>query len=143
MPQRPGAHRYRFVAEKIRRVAPTAFGPSNGWRAALSPPLGCECRSKRSAYGCRLGADGRRDLPRHGRPSRRAPLRGPGGWTLGAGEHQTIRLSGTLLGRPAVGGGAIRERAGNHGEDAPGAQPSVKVRHHDPDYRQARNDCCA
>ena len=46
------------------------------------------------------------------------------------------------LGRPAVGGGAIRERASTHGEHAPGAQPSVKVGLHDPEYRQARNDCC-
>ena len=86
--------------------------PSHG-RAVpvvLPLPLGCKGRSERSADGCRLGADGRGDLARYGRPAWRAALARSGGRTLGADEYHAIRLVGPLSGPPAVGGGAIRMR---------------------------------
>ena len=112
-------------------------------RPRLTPlPLGRQCRSERSAHGFRLGADGRGDLARHNRPAWRAALARSSGRTFGAGEYQAIRLPWPLLRRPAVRRGAIREGPRYHREDAPGAQPSVKMRLHAPQYRQDRNDCC-
>ena len=86
--------------------------PSHG-RAVpvvLPLPLGCKGRSERSADGCRLGADGRRDLARYGRPAHRSALAGPSGRALFAGKYEAIRLVGPILRRPAVRRGAIRER---------------------------------
>ena len=95
-------------------------------------PLGGECSGECSAYGCRLGADGRGDLARYGRPAWRAALARSGGRALGAAKYEAIRFVGPLLGRPAVRRGAIRERAGNYREDAPGAQPCVVMGFHAP-----------
>ena len=61
-----------------------------------------------------------------------------GGRALGAAKYEAIRFVGPLLGRPAVRRGAIRERAGNYREDAPGAQPCVVMGFHAPSIgRQA------
>ena len=108
----------------------------------LSLTLGGKCRIEGGADGCWIGAELPGDGTRHGRPAGRAALARSGRWARGAGEYQPVRLVGPLLGRPAVGDGAIRERASTHREHAPGAQPSVKVGLHDPEYRQPRNDCC-
>ena len=78
------------------------------------------------------GADGRRDLARDRRPAWRAPLAGRSGRALGAAKYEAIRFVGPLLRRPAVRRGAIRERAGNYREDAPGAQPCVVMGFHAP-----------
>ena len=119
-----------------RALPADANGKPNGGRRDGSCnsafPLGGECRGECDADGCRLGADGRGDLAGHGRPAHRAALAGPGGRAVLAGKYEAIRLVGPLLGRPAVGRGAIREWAGRHREHAPGAQPSVKVWLHDP-----------
>ena len=89
-------------------------------------------RCQRSAHRCRLGAYGGCDLARDRGPAWWAALAWLRGRAVLAGEYQAIRLDGPLRGRPAVRRGAIRERAGGHGEDAPGAQPSVKVSFHAP-----------
>ena len=101
-------------------------------RPVLPLPFGCKGRSERSADGCRIGADGRRDLARDRRPAWRAPLAGRSGRALGAAKYEAIRFVGPLLRRPAVRRGAIRERAGNYREDAPGAQPCVVMGFHAP-----------
>ena len=112
------------------------------WRCGLSLTLGGKCRIEGGADSCWIGAELPGDGTRHGRPAGRAALARSGRWARGAGEYKPVRLVGPLLGRPAVGDGAIRERASTHGEHAPGAQPSVKVWLHDPQYRQPRNECC-
>ena len=113
----PGAvdYRCRSAASAVSRAARTAAG---------SAP---SCRAIARATVAQRG--GRRLLGR------------VGGHSVQARTTRSA-LSGPLPGRPAVGGGAIRERASTHGEHAPGAQPSVKVGLHDPEYRQPRNDCC-
>ena len=98
----------------------------------LPLPFGGERSIEGGADGCRLGADGRCDLARYGRPAVRAALARSGERTLGAAKYEAIRFVGPLLRRPAVRRGAIRERAGNHRVHAPGAQPSVKVGLHAP-----------
>ena len=102
----------------------------NGRRLPLT--LGGECSGECSAHGCRLGADGRGDLARYGRPAHRAALARRRGRALGAAKYEAIPFVGPLLGRPAVTGGPICERARNHRVHAPGAQPSVKVGLHAP-----------
>ena len=93
------------------------------------------------AHGCRLGADGRRDLARHGRPAHRAALAGPGGRALFAGSHHPIIRGGSHF-----GGYLVRVRSAlvwlrlEH-ENHPGAQPDVIVLVHNLDYRQDRDVC--
>ena len=102
----------------------------NGRRLPL--PLGVKGGGEGSAHGCRLGADGRGDLARHGRPAWRAALARRRGRALGAAKYEAIPFVGPLLGRPAVTGGPICERARHHREHATGAEPSVKMGLHNP-----------
>ena len=74
--------------------------------------LGGKRRCQRSAHRCRLGAYGGCDLARYRGPPGRAALARLGGRALGAGKYQAIRFDRPLSGGPAVGRGAIRERAG-------------------------------
>ena len=100
--------------------------------------LGGEGRIEGGANGCRIGSDGRGDLARDRRPAWRPSLAGRSGRALGAAKYEAIRFVGPLLRRPAVRRGAIRERAGNYREDAPGAQPCVVMGFHAPSIgRQA------
>ena len=108
--------------------------PSHG-RAVpvvLPLPLGCKGRSERSADGCRLGADGRCDLTRHGRPAWRAALARSGGRTLGAAKYEAIPFVGAQLLGVAVCGARHSVRAAYHRVHAPCPQPSVKVWLHAP-----------
>ena len=102
-----------------------------GWRR-LSLTLGGECRIEGRADGCRLGSDGRGDLARYVRPAGRAALAGLGSRALFAGKYEAIRLVGAQLLGVAVCGARHSVRAGYHREDAPRAQPSVKVWLHAP-----------
>ena len=72
-----------------------------------------------SAHGCRLGADGRGDLARYGRPAWRAPLARSGGRTLGAGKYEAIPFVGAQLLGVAVCGARHSVRAAYHRVHAP------------------------
>ena len=84
------------------------------------------------AHGCRLGAYGRRDRARYGRPARRAALAGPGGRALFAGSHHPI-----LRVRSHGGGYLVRVRSAlvwlrlEH-ENHPASHPHVIVLVHAP-----------
>ena len=102
----------------------------NGRRLPLT--LGGECPGECRAHGCRLGADGRGDLARHGRPAWRAALARSGGRTLGAGKYEAIPFVGAQLLGVAVCGARHSVRAAYHRVHAPCPQPSVKVWLHAP-----------
>ena len=107
--------------------------PLHGRAVPVLPlSLGCKGRSERSADGCRLGADGRGDLARYGRPAHRPALAGRRGRALFAGSHHPI-----IRIRSHFGCYLVRVRSAlvwlrlEH-ENRPGAQPDVEVLVHDP-----------
>ena len=102
----------------------------NGRRLPL--PLGGKRGIEGGAHGCRIGVKGHGDLTRHGRPAHRSALARRRGRALGAAKYEAIPFVGPLLGRPAVTGGPICERARHHREHATGAEPSVKMGLHNP-----------
>ena len=94
--------------------------------------LGGERGIEGGAHGCRIGADGRCDLARYGRPAGRAALAGLRGRALFAGKYEAIPFVGPQLLGVAVCGARHSVRAADHGEHAPCPQPSVKVWLHAP-----------
>ena len=77
-------------------------------------PFGGERSIERSADGCRLGADGRGDLARYGRPAWRAALARSGGRALGAAKYEAIPFVGAQLLGVAVCGARHSVRAAYH-----------------------------
>ena len=106
------------------------------WTTRSTLTLGVKGGIEGRAHGCRLGADGLGDRARYGRPAGRAALARRRGRAGFAGKYQAIPFVGAQLLGVAVCGARHSVRAAVHGEHAPRAQPSVKMRLHAPEYRQ-------
>ena len=107
--------RYPGLVENVA----SAPGLVDNRRSTLT--LGGERGIEGGAHGCRIGADGRRYLTRHGRPAGRAALAGRRGRALFAGKYEAIPFVGAQLLGVAVCGARHSVRAAVHREHAPRA----------------------